>query len=489
MVKLSFKLGLNVNVAKKELSKHAQNKWVILALLALAFFMVVLDVTIVNVALPSLARELNFAANNLQWVITAYSITFGGFLLLGGRMADLFGRREIFMWSVSFFAAASLLCGLAQSELWLIITRGIQGLAAAFMTPTALSIVLTEFEEGKERNKALGVWSAVTASGAAVGVLLGGILTEYLGWRWNFFVNVPVAALVVLSAAYLLPRQIGEENKKVKLDSFGALAATGGLMALVYALSRVPVSGWGSKSVLVFLSISVVLLAIFWRDEARSKQPLLPLALFKSRNVSGGNCIALIIAASMFAMFFFMTLYVQTILGYSPIKAGASFLIVPFIIALSAGLASQLVSRIGYKPLLLIGPFLLSVGLFINSQIVKVGGDYWHNLAPGLIVSAIGMGLSFVPLTLAATSGVPHRYSGLVSGVLNTAQQIGGAIGLAILSAVANSVTIAAVTAGKSVPEARVAGFQSGFYIGVVFAIAAMLVAGAVLRDPNLQKR
>src|SRR3989344_5427095 len=233
---------------KKTLSKHSQNKWVILALLALSFFMVVLDVTIVNVALPSLARELRFAPNNLQWVITAYSITFGGFLLLGGRMADLFGRRKIFIIAVSFFAIASLLCGLARSELWLIIFRGLQGLAAAFMTPTALSIVLTEFSEGQERNKALGVWSAVTASGAAVGVLLGGVLTEYLGWRWNFFVNVPVGFLVVIAASYLLPHHLGESKKKIKLDQFGALTATGGLMSLVYALSRVPVSGWGSKS-------------------------------------------------------------------------------------------------------------------------------------------------------------------------------------------------------------------------------------------------
>lgn len=460
-----------------------------MALLALAFFMVVLDVTIVNVALPSLARELNFAANNLQWVITAYSITFGGFLLLGGRMADLFGRRKIFMWSVGFFAAASLLCGLAQSELWLIIARGIQGLAAAFMTPTALSIVLTEFREGKERNKALGVWSAVTASGAAVGVLLGGVLTEYLGWRWNFFVNLPVGALVVIAAARLLPRRIGEENKKVRLDSFGALSATGGLMALVYGLSRVPVNGWGSKSVLVFLGISLVLLAIFIRDEAKSEQPMLPLALFKSRNVSGGNSIALIISASMFAMFFFMTLYVQTILGFSPIKAGVSFLIVPFIIAIAAGTAAQLVSRIGYKPLLIVGPSLLSVGLFINSQIIEVGGDYWHNVAPGLIVAGIGMGLSFVPLTLAATSGVPHKYSGLVSGVLNTGQQIGGAIGLAVLSAVASSATNTAVAAGKSLPQARIEGFKSGFYIGVIFAVAAIVVAAVVLRNKKVSAK
>ncbi|MBI2009168.1 MFS transporter [Candidatus Saccharibacteria bacterium] len=472
---------------KKTLSKHSQNKWVILALLALSFFMVVLDVTIVNVALPSLARELNFAPNNLQWVITAYSITFGGFLLLGGRMADLFGRRKIFMLSVSFFAAASLLCGLAQSELWLIIFRGLQGLAAAFMTPTALSIVLTEFSEGKERNKALGVWSAVTASGAAVGVLLGGILTEYLGWRWNFFVNVPVGILVVLAALRLLPHHVGAAKRKIKLDQFGALTATGGLMALVFALSRAPVNGWGSPVVLGFLALSAVLGFIFLRDELKSDHPMLPLALFKDRNVSGGNSIALIIAASMFATFFFMTLYIQTILGYSPIKAGVSFLIVPFVIAISAAISSQLVSKIGYKPLLIIGPIILASGLFINAQVLQVGGDYWHNVAPGLIVSAVGMGLSFVPLTLAATSGVARQFSGLVSGVLNTAQQVGGAIGLAVLSAVAASTTKQAISTGATVPQARVDGFHSGFYIGLGFALAAMVVALIVLQNKKIK--
>lgn len=471
----------------KELSRHAENKWVVLALLALSFFMVVLDVSIVNVALPSLARELHFAANNLQWVITAYSITFGGFLLLGGRTADLFGRRKIFMTAVTFFAAASLLCGLAQSELWLIVSRAIQGLAAAFMTPTALSIVLTEFREGSERNKALGIWSAVAASGAAVGVLLGGVLTEYLGWRWNFFVNVPVGLLVVIAASYLLPHHIGEEKKKIKLDNFGALLATGSMMSLVYALSRVPVSGWGSRSFLGFMALSAVLLMLFLRDEAKSDHPMLPLALFKSRNVTGGNLIALIIASSMFSMFFFMTLYVQTILGFSPIKSGVSFLIVPFIVAIFAGIASQLVAKIGYKPLLVIGPTLLGVGLLINAHIIDVGGDYWHNVAPGLIVSAVGMGLSFVPLTLAATSGVPEKFSGLVSGVLNTGQQIGGAIGLAVLSAVANSATKSSLAHGASIPQARIDGFHNGFQISVFFALGAIVVAIVVLKNKKLK--
>ncbi len=467
----------------KELSRHAENKWVVLALLALAFFMVVLDVTIVNVALPSLARELHFSPNNLQWVITAYSLTFGGFLLLGGRAADLFGRRRIFMTSVSFFAIFSLLAGLAQSELWIIISRAAQGLSAAFMTPTALSIVLSEFKEGPERNKALGIWSAVAASGSAVGVLLGGVLTEYLGWRWNFFVNVPVGFLVVVAASYLLPHHLGEESKKPKIDVFGALFATAGLMSLVFGLSRVPVNGWGSPMVWGFLIASAVLLSIFIRDEARSDHPMLPLKMFKDRNVSGGNSIGLIIAAGMFATFFFMTLYVQTILGFSPIKAGVSFLIIPFIVAICAGIASQIVGRIGYKPLLIIGPILIATGLFVSSRIIEVSGNYWHNVAPGLIIFGIGMGLSFVPLTLAATSGVAHEFAGIVSGVLNTSQQVGGAVGLAVLSAVANSTTKHSLANGTSFAEARLDGFRIGFYVAVGFALAAMVVALLVLRN------
>lgn len=472
---------------KKELSRHADNKWVVLALLALSFFMVVLDVSIVNVALPSLSRELHFSANNLQWVITAYSLTFGGLLLLGGRTADLFGRRRIFMTAVSFFAAASLLCGLAQNEFWLIVARAIQGTAAAFMTPTALSIVLTEFKEGPERNKALGVWSAVAASGAAVGVLLGGVLTEYLGWRWNFFVNVPVGALVVIAASYLLPHHIGEERKKTELDHWGALSATAGLMSLVYGLSKVPVDGWGSGTVLGFLVLAAVLIAASLFNESRTKYPMLPLNLFKNRNVTGGNAIALIIACSMFSMFFFMTLYVQTILGYSPIKTGVSFLLIPVVVATCAGIASKLVGKVGYKPLLIVGPSILALGLFTNAHVIDVGGDYWHNFVPGMVLSAMGMGLSFVPLTLAATSGVAHHLSGIASGILNTAQQVGGAIGLAILSAIATSTTKHDVAHGTSFPQARINGFHDGFQIAVGFAIAALLVAVIVLKNKKVK--
>lgn len=471
--------------SKRELSKHAENKWVILALLALAQFMVVLDVAIVNVALPSIARDLHFAPSDLQWVVTAYTLTFGGFLLLGGRAADLYGRRKLFISSVSAFALASLACGLAQSDNMLVITRAVQGLTGAIMSPVALSILLTEFDEGKERNTALGVWAAVSAGGAAVGVLLGGVLTQYLDWRWNFFVNVPVGMFVVLAAMRLLPHHIGEENKKMKLDLLGAITATAGLMSLVYALSKAPNDGWGSQTVISFLAASAILLISFIFNERHTDQPLLNLKIFRIRNVAGGNLTALAIACTLFSMFFFMTLYVQTVLGYSPVKSGVSFLPVSFIIAIVSGIVSNLVNKVGYKPFLVAGPIVLSIGLFTIAHTMKVDGNYWHNVFPGLALTAVGMGFSFISMTLAATSGVPKHFSGLASGVLNTSQQIGGALGLAILAAVYAS-TFKSEVGTQALKVAKVDGFQSGLHVGVGLAIAAAFVALFVVRNKKV---
>jgi EmrB/QacA subfamily drug resistance transporter len=471
--------------AKRELSKHSENKWVILALLALAQFMVVLDVAIVNVALPSISRDLHFAPSNLQWVITAYTLTFGGFLLLGGRAADLYGRRRLFVGSVAAFALASLACGLAQSDTMLIVTRGVQGLCGAIMSPVALSILLTEFDEGKERNTALGVWAAVSAGGAAVGVLLGGVLTQYLDWRWNFFVNVPVGILVVFAALRLLPHHIGEENKKIKLDLTGAVTATAGLMSLVFGLSKAPNDGWGSHTVVGFIALSVILMATFIFNERRIDQPLLNLKIFNIRNVAGGNLTALAIACTLFSMFFFMTLYIQTVLGYSPVKSGVSFLPVTFIIAIVSGVVSNMVNKVGYKPFLVAGPVILSIGLFTIAHTMKVGGNYWHNVFPGLALCALGMGFSFISMTLAATSGVPKHFSGLASGVLNTSQQIGGALGLAILAAVYAS-TFKSEVANHALKAAKVDSFQAGLHVGVGLAIAAALVALFVVRNQKV---
>ncbi len=470
----------------RAISKHASNKWVVLALLAMAQFMVVLDVTVVNVALPSMARELHFAASNLQWVITAYTLTFGGFLLLGGRAADLYGRRRIFIVAVSMFALMSLLTGLAATDTQVIIARAFQGLAGAFMSPAALSIVLTEFREGKERNTALGVWAAVAAGGSAVGVLLGGILTQYLNWRWNFFVNVPVGILVVFASFYLLPKHIGEENKKLKLDLTGAATATAGLMSLVYGLSKAPADGWHSTTVWGFIAAAFVLLAAFVFNERRVAQPLMPLRIFKIRNVAGGNLTALAIACTLFSMFFFMTLYIQTVLGYGPAKSGVSFLPVTFVIGITSAIVSKSVGKIGYKPFLVAGPAVLSIGLYTIAHTMKVGGNYWHNVFPGLAIVAFGMGLSFISMTLAATSGVPKHFSGLASGILNTSQQVGGAIGLAVLSAVYAITFTPSLISKIGLNQAKIHGFQSGLHVGAGLAVAAALIAFFVVRNSKV---
>ncbi|HVS78752.1 MAG TPA: MFS transporter [Candidatus Saccharimonadales bacterium] len=469
-----------------QLSRHSENKWVILALLAMSQFMVVVDVTIVNVALPSMAQALKFTASNLQWVITAYTLTFGGFLLLGGRAADLYGRRKIFLWSVSLFAIFSLLCGLAQSDTQVIIARAAQGLAGAIMSPAALSIVLSEFAEGRERNTALGVWAGVAAGGSAVGLLFGGLLTQYLSWRWNFFVNVPIGIAVVFAALRILPHHIGEENKKLHLDLPGAVLATAGLMSLVYGLSKAPADGWGSTAVIGFIIASVVLLLGFVFNESRTDQPMLPLNLFRIRNVSGGNATALAIACTLFSMFYFMTLYVQTVLGYGPAKSGVSFLVVTLVIGATSAFVSRAVNKVGYKPFLVAGPVLLAIGLYVTSVIMKVGGHYWQNVIPGLVLIALGMGCSFISMTLAATSGVPKHFSGIASGVLNTAQQVGGAIGLAILSAVYASDLKTGLAHGTAVPYAKIHGFQAGLHVGVGLAIVAAIVALFIVKNEKV---
>lgn len=475
--------------AKKALSKHSENKWVILALLALAQFMVVLDVAIVNVALPSINRDLQFAAGSLQWVVTAYTLTFGGFLLLGGRASDLYGRRRLFIWSVTAFGLASLACGLAQSDTMLIVTRAIQGLAGAIMSPAALSIVISEFDEGRERNIAFGVWAAVAAGGAAAGVLLGGILTQYLDWRWNFFVNVPVGLIVVLAAMKLLPHHIGEEKKKSELDLPGAVSATAGLVSVVYGLSKAPNDGWASWGVWGFIIAGIALLIYFVWNESRAKHPLMPLDIFRIRNLAGANFAFLIIACTMFSMFFFLTLYVQNVLHYSPIKTGVSFLPVTFIVAIMSGIISNLVGKIGYKPPMNLGPVFIATGLLVMEHLMKVGGNYWHNVFPGLAIFAMGMGFTFVSGTLAATSGVPKHYSGLASGILNTSQQVGGAIGLAILSAVAFSTSRAEITAGGPANYAQVHGFQAGIMVGVGLALAAVVVVFFVVKNHKVDAK
>ncbi len=478
---------------KKSSGKGETSHWLILILLALAQFMVVLDVAIVNVALPAIQKQFAMSQTSLQWIVTAYALTFGGFLLLGGRAADLFGRRKIFLGGVTVFTIASLACGLAQSETWIIIARGVQGLAGAFMSPAALSIILVTYKEGHERNVALSVWGAVASGGAAMGVLLGGILTQYLDWRWNFFVNVPVGIIVVFVALRILDRHESTLTHN-NLDLPGAVLGTGGLVTLVYALVKAPLNGWTSETSLIFFAISITALVAFIINEKRAKHPLMPLHIFKIRNLAGADALMLYMAAGMFSIFFFTTLYLQQVLGYTPIKTGLSFLIVPFAVALTATNVPRLIQKIGYKPILMVAPLVVSSGLFWLSHI-PVDGTFWGNVAPGMILLGLGMGATFVSATIAATSGVPHHESGLASGILNTSQQIGGALGLAVLTGIATSASalyiqnlhLMAPPTQEQIAAAAVHGFHDGYLIGSTFGIVAALIATFVIKQQKVK--
>lgn len=454
---------------------EAINKKRVLVLLALAQFIVVLDTSIVNVALPRISRDLHFSPANLQWVVTAYTLAFGGFLLFGGRAADLFGRRRQFMYGALAFTLASFAAGFSHTSGMLIALRAVQGLAAAFMSPAALSIVVNTFEEGKERNRALGVWGGVAAGGAAAGLLFGGVLTQYLGWRWDFFVNVPIG----LAVAFLAPRIIPESKADLEhqhLDLPGAVLVTTSLMLLVYGLVKAPSYGWTDHRSLEFLGTSAALFVAFVFNELRSKQPLVPFSIFKIRNLRAANMVQLPITAGMFSMFFFLSLYIQTILHYSPIRSGLAFLPVTFIIGISSAIVSHLVGKIGYKPPMVVAPLFITAGLLLFSH-VRVGGNYLHDVLPGLTLLALGLGFSFVSITIAATSGVPKHQSGLASGILNTSQQIGGALGLAILSGIFASSIKSASMHGMVGANAQIAGYHDAFYVAAFFTLAASIIA------------
>lgn len=467
--------------------EKAKGHWLILLVLALAQFMVVLDSSIVNVALPAMQQAFGLSPTSLQWIVTAYTLTFGGFLLLGGRAADLYGRRKIFMIGVALFGLTSLVAGLAQSGTMLIVMRALQGIAGALMSPAALSIVLIAYREGHERNKALSVWGAVASGGAAAGVLLGGILTQYLNWRWNFFVNIPMTAIVLYGAYKLVPKHESEE-KHNDLDLPGAASVTGALILLVYALVEAPSHGWTAFSTLLYLGISALLLAFFIWNEQRVARPLMPLRLFKIRNVSGANLTMLPVMAGMFATFFFTSLYVQGILGYSPVRSGLAFLIVPIAIAISATSVPAIIKRIGFKPVLVVAPLLIALGLFLLAH-VPLAGDYWTHVMPGLTIMGLGAGATFVGVTIAATSGVPGHEAGLASGLLNTAQQVGGSLGLAILSGIASSrnahVAATQTPAQAMTAFAQLQGYHAAYYAAVGFAIGASIVAALVIRQPR----
>ncbi|HEY2181364.1 MAG TPA: MFS transporter [Solirubrobacteraceae bacterium] len=447
-----------------------------LALLAMTQFVIVIDASIVNVALPSIGRALNFSQDDLTWVVNAYTLTFGGFLLLGGRLADLMGRRKMFMLGLVVFSLASLAGGLAQSEPWLIAARAVQGMGAAIVSPAALSIVTTTFAEGAERNRALGVWGSVAGAGGAAGVLLGGVLTSGLSWRWVLFVNVPIGVVCVL----LSPRLLLESHAEAETRSFdipGAVTVTAGLALLVYALVNAVNAGWGSPETLLLIGGALVLLAAFLVIERRSRAPLMPFSIFRLRTLRGADTIALLIGMSLFSMFVFISLYMQQVLHYSALKAGVSYLPLAVAIILSAGAASVAVTRFGFKPVLLTGLLFVAGGLYWFSRVPGIGGTFAGDILGPSILAAIGLGLSFVPVTIAAVTGTRPQEAGLASGLVNTAQQVGGALGLAILATVANSRTNSVLHAGQhNLAIALTKGFERAFLVGAGFALA-----GAVL--------
>ena len=447
-----------------------------LILSCLAQFMVILDVSVVNVALPAIHKALGFSEADLQWVVNAYTVTFAGFLLLGGRAADLLGRRRVFVAGLLLFGAASLAGGLAQSQVELIAARAAQGLGGAIIAPTSLSILTTTFPEGAARNKAVGIWGAMGGAGGSAGVLLGGALTQLLGWRWILFINVPIALAAALGSLRLLAE--GRDRSAVRsFDLMGALTATAGLSLLVLGIVRTDVTGWGSAQALGAMGGGLALLGAFVLIEARlARQPLMPLRIYRSRALSASNTIVLLIGAATFAMWFFLSLYLQQVRGYSALHAGLAFLPMTLSIAGGSVFASRAVGRVGTKPLLIVGLLAQAIGLLLFTQISVNGSFTLQVLAPSLLV-AIGIGLSFVPVTISAVAGVDSHEAGLASGLVNTSRLVGGALGLAVLAALATAHTNHLVRTGTSLHSALTSGFDYAFGVAAVISLAGAVVA------------
>ena len=461
-----------------------RRKWLALALLCVVQFMVVLDIAIVNVALPSIKVDLGFSQGDLQWVISAYALVFGGFLLLGGRAADMLGRRRVLLAGIVMFTVASLLAGLAWSEPSLIGARALQGLGAAIITPAALSILSTTFAEGRERNIALGAWGAVGGFGAVGGVLLGGVLTDALSWEWIFFVNVPVGLVGLALAPILL-----HESRDAAVKSFdvaGAVMVTSGLSSLVYAITQAGQDGWLAAETLAVFGVSLALLVAFVAWELRHPEPLMRFGILQNRTLSGANVAGFILGTSLFSMFLMLTLYMQQVLGYSAMKTGVSYLAVAGTAIIWSAVASQLVTRIGVKPVLVVGMGMLTAGLLSFTQ-VSVGGSYVSDLLPGFLLTGVGIGFSFVPISIAALAGVKAAEAGLASGLINTSQQIGGALGIAALSTIATSQTQDSLVSGSVLPQAMVDGFSSAFLVGAIVAALGVVAALTLIRSKELE--
>jgi EmrB/QacA subfamily drug resistance transporter len=460
------------------------NRWLVLVLVCFAQFMVVLDGTVTNVALPSIQRDLGLSEANLQWIVNAYTLVFGGFLLLGGRAGDLLGRKRLFLFGLVVFTAASLLDGLSQTSGMLIGSRALQGLGAAFISPAALAIITTTFEEGAERAKALGVWAAIAIGGAAIGLIVGGALTQFLSWPWIFFVNVPVGVAVFLFSLRDVPESRDEAAHR-SFDIAGAVSVTGGLMTLVYAIVSAQEHGWTSARTLGLFGIAALLLAAFVVVELRSKAPLVRLSIFRVRSLTAANVSMFLVASGLFAMFFFNTLYIQRVLGYGPLEAGLAFL--PFTggIMVSAGLASNFAPRVGVRPVAVAGMVVTAAGMILLTTL-SANGSYLSDVLPALVLTSLGLGCVFVPLTLIATTGLDDDDQGLASGIFNTSQQIGGALGLAILASIAASKTTSA--AGVSQQEALVRGFHVAFAGGAAFVVLALVAFLAMIRRRDVER-
>ena len=460
-------------------------RWQALALVCVAMFMTVLDVSIVNVALPSIQTSLHVSDKSLQWIVTAYAISFGGFLLLGGRAGDLLGRRRMFMTGIALFSVASFACGLAGSIGVLIAARALQGVGAAIVSPATLSIITTTFDEGAERNKALGIWGAMGGSGAAAGVLFGGILTKYAGWEWIFFVNVPVGALVLV-----LTRLVVRESRMPGLHGFdfpGAAAITSSLALLVYGISKAPDVGWGSGRTIGFLLAAAALLAAFIVIERRTAAPMMPFRIFRIRAVTGANVCGFLLGAVVFSNFFLLTLYVQQVLGYSALKAGLTFLATAGTVIPVAGLSQALVTRLGVRPVLVFGLVLMTAGMLWYTQI-PVHGHFATNLLPGYLMVGVGMAFSFIPVSIAALAGVAPQEAGLASGLINTSQQIGGALGVAIAATVAFTHMKTLLASGHDPATSLTSGFGVAFWVIAALGLVSVLAAAVLVRGGALDQ-
>jgi EmrB/QacA subfamily drug resistance transporter len=462
------------------MKRHSTNPWVVLVLICFAQFMVVLDATVVNVALPSIQTDLGVSEANLQWVVNAYTLVFGGFLLLGGRAGDLLGRKRLFLGGVIVFTAASLLDGLSTSTGMLIGARALQGLGAAFISPAALAIISTTFKEGADRAKALGVWAAIAIGGSAVGLVLGGALTQAFSWPWIFYINVPVGIATFLFSLRLVPES-RDETAHRSFDIPGAVTVTGGLMTLVYAIVQTETKGWTSTQTIVTFLIAVALLVAFVLIELRAKAPLVRLSIFRVRSLSAANVVMFLVGSGLFAMFFFNSLYIQRVLGYGPLKAGLAFLPFTAGIMVSATLASQFGPKVGIRVTTAIGMVVAAAGLLLLTRI-PVGGSYVTSVLPSLLLVALGMGAVFVSLTLVATTGLEDDDQGLASGLFNTSQQVGGALGLAILS------TIAASHTNGNSPAQLVRGFHWAFAGTAVFVLAGLVALVTMLRQRDVER-